>query len=56
MSQAESTDHRERIAEVLEEHRDEIELLAQTDTEFAKRAESALEWLAEHTEEGADED
>jgi hypothetical protein len=55
MSQAERPDHRDRIARVLEEHREEIERLARTDTEFAKRAESALEWLAEYTEEDTDE-
>ena len=56
MSNAGSTDHRERIAEALEEHRADIERVAQTETEFAKRAAAALEWLAEQTEDESDEE
>ena len=44
----------ERIAEALEEKRESIERIADSDTTFAPRAEAALDWLAEY-QEGDDE-
>lgn len=55
LQQEQPTDHIDRIADALSDHQEELERIAESDTTFAPRAESALEWLAEHTEEGDDE-
>ncbi|MFC6973681.1 hypothetical protein ACFQL1_01715 [Halomicroarcula sp. GCM10025709] len=52
--QHETEDHFDRIASALEDHRDQLEAVAESDTTFAPRAEAALEWLAEHTQEDDD--
>ena len=43
-------DHEQRIVDALEEHREQLEDVAASETSFAPRAQSALDWLEEHTE------
>lgn len=49
-TQAQLKDQEQRIAEELEDKRESLERIAETDTDFGERAASALEWLAEHQE------
>jgi len=50
------TDHRKRIADALEETRESLERVANSDVPFADRAEAALDWLDEYNEEDTDDE
>lgn len=43
-----ASDQLERIAEELQQRRDDLERLAASDTAFAERAKAALDWLDEY--------
>lgn len=55
IQQEQPDDHIDRIASALAEHRDQLERIAESETTFAERAQAALDWLDEHTQEGDDE-
>jgi hypothetical protein len=54
MSSTELQDQEQRIVDALEEHREDLEVLAASDTSFATRAANALEWLNDRTKEDDD--
>lgn len=52
MSVRENTldDYEHRLVETLQDIRDDLETVAETDVPFAENAEAALEWLDAHKE------